>query len=113
MDDDFISVVFPLCMLLFLRFMLFSVFYNKAVDNAYKNIEEYTALYNECESNYHMEKVISQTCVNYSRYNCFEYHEKEIEVKIYDVQPNNMKCEDILDKYNSYTYIINNEEKNQ
>lgn len=93
-------------------FLLFLSYVNKSnLEYAHDNIEEYTQLYNECESNFHTEKTMSHICVNEARYKCLEFQDKEIEIKVYDVSPNDMTCEEIVSSYNNMTRILENEKK--
>lgn len=108
--DDSTLVTLALSFFVIICLLLFDV--NKSnLEYAHDNIEEYTQLYNECESNFHTEKTMSHICVNNSYYKCLEYQDKEIDIKVYDVSPNDMSCEEIVSSYNNMVRILENEKK--
>lgn len=110
-DDDLIVFPFVLLVIFLVGLCIVNSVSEEVLKNAHDNIEEYTNMYNECLNNNHNEKIVSHICVEFGYRNCVEYYEQEKEIIIYDVEPNNMKCEDIINKYKIYSDIINNEEK--
>lgn len=109
-DNAIINFIFYLFVCL-IFFIIGYSFVNSCIDDAKNDIDEYTKLYNECENNYHIEKVNSQICVETGYRFCKEYHETVVDVKVYDVKPNGKTCEYIIASYNNINTWLEFEKK--